>query len=88
MTVPHKSAPINWIIFISKLKDLYEVSDGYINLIESVETSYSFFLDRNLLVDYLKVLFRQPMLSFEKKEVVKIVKKASFDQSRMKALIF
>ena len=39
-------------------------------------------------MDYLKVLLRQPMLSFEKKEVVKILTKASFDQSRMKALIF
>jgi len=45
-------------------------------------------LDRNLLVDYLKVLVRKPLLRFEKKETVKIIKKSSFDQSKMKALIF
>jgi hypothetical protein len=88
LAVPHRAISGNWVIFIAKLKELREVSNGFLDFFQFIKTSYTFFLDRNLVIDYLKVLLKAPLSEFDKTEAAKVVMDNSFTHSKLKSLLF
>ena len=65
LAVPHKMAPENWITFMTKVKEVKEVSRGEVDLFKYIKATYNYLLDKNLIVDYLKVLVKDPISKFD-----------------------
>ena len=73
---------------MTKLKELKQVSQGKIDFFKYVKTMHTYLLNQNEMVDYLKILVKNPTTDFDEKEILRVIKKSSFKESRLKALIF
>ena len=54
------------------------MSRGEVDLFKYIKATYNYLLDKNLIVDYLKVLVKEPISKFDEKEVKKVIKKVDF----------